>query len=53
MLDTKVVLNSSWIEAVGLPWLGRDLLEGLYMTQLGRLVLTSVRGTIHAKWSTT
>lgn len=29
MLDTKVLLEGTWIEAVGLPGLGRDLLEGL------------------------
>jgi len=30
LLDTKVLLNGTWMEAVGLPGLGRDLLEGLH-----------------------
>jgi DNA-binding SARP family transcriptional activator len=30
MLDTNVLLNGTWMEAVGLPGLGRDLLEGLH-----------------------
>lgn len=50
MLDTNVLLNGTWMEAAGVPGLGRDLLEGLYYDSAPsfELWLTNERARIGA-----